>query len=98
MADHYRNPYIQLKEYSDIQYKIVFKLQFRGHPFSTCAKYSEKLTCFTLWYAHVGDVCVLRGNKVGFWENFAYVLNGWSFITESFQAIVLFHFILMLWS
>ena len=40
----------------------------RGHPLSTYAKFSEKLTFLTSWYAHV-RVC-------SFSENFAYVLNG----------------------
>ena len=40
----------------------------RDHPLSTYAKFFEKLTFLTPWYAHV----------VSFSENFAHVLNGWS--------------------
>ena len=43
-----------------------------GHPFSTCAKFSEKLTFLT------SRTCVYQGVKnVSFSENLAYVLNEW---------------------
>ena len=53
-----------------------------GHPLSTHPKFSEKLTLLTPWYAHVlvhVHVRAYQGVKnVGFSENFAHVLNGWS--------------------
>ena len=42
------------------------------YPFSTYAKFSEKLTFLTPWCAYQGV------RNVSFSENFAYVLNGWS--------------------
>ena len=44
-----------------------------GHPLSTYAIFSEKLTSLTPCYAHVG---VRIRRYVSFSENFAYVLNG----------------------
>ena len=43
----------------------------KDHTLSTYAKFPEKLTFFTY-------VCVSRGKKCYFSENFAYVLNEWS--------------------
>ena len=44
------------------------------HPFSTYAKFFEKLTFLTPWYTHVRA----RIRNVSFLENFAYTLNEWS--------------------
>ena len=44
------------------------------HPFSTYAKFFEKLTFLTPWYTHVRA----RIRNVSFLENFAYILNEWS--------------------
>ena len=48
------------------------------HSFSTCAKFSEKLTFLTPWSAHMGAYQEVR--NVSFFINFAfaYVLNKWS--------------------
>ena len=46
---------------------------FRGHSFSTYAKFSEKLKFDIPWYAHVTHIQGV-GN-VSFTEDFAYVLN-----------------------
>ena len=50
-------------------WKVIFVIRFRGHRLSTYAKFSEKLTFLTPWYAEV--------KNVNFSENFAYVLNEW---------------------
>ena len=51
----------------------IFKFNTRDigiiHPLSTYAKFLEKVTILTPWYAHV---------QVSFSKNFAHVLNGWS--------------------
>ena len=64
------------------------------HPFSAYAKFSEKLTFITPWYAHARKTnisyplirtrsCAYQGlRNVSFSENFAYVLSGWSLRTE----------------
>ena len=52
--------------------------QLRGHPLSTYATFSEKLTFLTPWYAHVRAYQGVR--NVSFSENIAYVRNGWSLI------------------
>ena len=47
----------------------------RDHPNSACAKFFEKLTLLTLWYAHV---CVQSGGKrCQFFGKFVYVLSDW---------------------
>ena len=53
----------------------IFDSFVRGHPFSTYAKFSEKLAFLspdTQMY-----VCVSGGRNVSFSKNFAYVLNRW---------------------
>ena len=46
------------------------------HPLSTYAKFSEKLTFLSPWYAHV--LVRIRGLEMFFFsENVAYVLNEW---------------------
>ena len=52
------------------QSKMTVMCSLRYHSFSTCAKFSEKLTFLTPWYVPV------RRN-VSFSKNFAYVLNEW---------------------
>ena len=47
-----------------------------GHPLSTYAKFSEKLTFLTPWYAHI-RVRIRGLEMLVVSENFAYVLNGW---------------------
>ena len=49
----------------------------RDHSFSMYAKFSEKLTFFTPWYARV-SVRIMGQEMLVFLENFAYVLNEWS--------------------
>ena len=54
------------------------------HSFSTYAKFSEKQTFFTQWYAHVR----VQGVKnVSSSENFAYVLNEWSPLKGCLQTL-----------
>ena len=49
----------------------------RDYSFSIYAKFSEKLTFRTPWYAHVR--VYIRGiRNISFLENFAYFLNEWS--------------------
>ena len=48
----------------------------RDHPFSTYAKFSEKLTFLTPLIRT--RMCAYQDVNVSFSENFAYVLNGWS--------------------
>ena len=50
-------------------------IRTRDHPFSTYAKFSEKLTFVTPRYAHV-RVRIMGVRNVSFSENFAYVVNG----------------------
>ena len=54
------------------------------HSLSTYAKFSEKQTFFTQWYAHVR----VQGVKnVSSSENFAYVLNEWSPLKGCLQTL-----------
>ena len=56
--------------------KILFSFGFRGHPFSTYTKFSEKLIFLTPLIRT--RTCTYQGvRNVTFSENFAYVLNGW---------------------
>ena len=48
---------------------LAWNWHVRGHPLSTFAKFSKKLTFLTPWYEGV--------RNVSFSVNFAYVLNGW---------------------
>ena len=57
---------------------VFTKIKIRGHPFSVYAKFSEKLTFPTPWYAHV---------PVSFSNNFAYVLNGWTIMNVPWQNV-----------
>ena len=62
-------------------FKLV-KTSITDHPFSTCAKFSKKLTFLTPWYAHVR--VRIRGKNISFSKNFAHAVNGWP-ITEKLK-------------
>ena len=64
--------------------EVKFLIFLRDHPFSTYAKFPEKLIFLPLIRTHACTcqeyVCVSGGKNVSFSENFAYLLNGWSII------------------
>ena len=58
-----------------IYWEINFKY-LRQHLFSTHKKFSEKLTCLTLWYTE--NTCAYQGvRNVSFIEDFTCSLNRW---------------------
>ena len=48
----------------------------RDHSFSKYAKFSQKVTFLTPWYASV-RVQIMGVRNVSFWENFAHAINEW---------------------
>ena len=64
---------INLNEYTSLT--TILMIVLRGHPLSTCTKFSEKLTILTPWYAHV---CVrIRGLEMSVFRKIlrTYLMN-----------------------